>query len=421
MSARLTFAVPSKGRLMEQTAEFLGQSGLTLRKVGHDRGYRGEIEGVDGIDVAFISASEIVAALNSGRAHIGVTGEDLVRENISNADERVTLLKPLGFGRANVVVAVPRCWLDVSEVADLEAVAAVFRREHGRPIRVATKYINLARRFLSGKGLADYRIVESLGATEGTPAAGTADIIVDITTTGATLAANGLKVLEDGVILRSEANLVASKMAGWGAETKKARDDLLARLGIQVEMDCKPGDPTGARGSGVHVSAVSAIGAHEGVDAHAGQQRHLAFEVDGHLQHLDVRRTARSARGDARRGHGRRQIGDGAFEVAARVVDRAHERLLPDLDLGDVAVVDLGLDAHVRHVADDRQRLLGRRRHDLALLGVELQHVAGARRTDARLVELRGGERDVGARRGQRRIRTGWATAGSPWPAPGHS
>ena len=123
MSARLTFAVPSKGRLMEQTAEFLGRvAGCTLRKVGHDRGYRGDIEGVDGIDVAFISASEIVAALGSGRVHIGVTGEDLVRENISNADERVTLLKPLGFGRANVVVAVPRCWLDVSEVADLEAV-----------------------------------------------------------------------------------------------------------------------------------------------------------------------------------------------------------------------------------------------------------------------------------------------------------
>lgn len=232
MSKRLTFAVPSKGRLMEQTADFLGASGLKLRKVGHDRGYRGEIEGLDGIDVAFISASEIVAALNSGRAHIGVTGEDLIRENIVNADERVTLLKPLGFGRADVVVAVPNCWIDVHAVADLEAVAVAFRREHGRPFRVATKYLNLARRFLSGKGIADYRIVESLGATEGTPAAGTADLIVDITTTGATLAANGLRVLDDGVILRSQANLVASKIAPWEPETKKARDDLFARLGI---------------------------------------------------------------------------------------------------------------------------------------------------------------------------------------------
>jgi ATP phosphoribosyltransferase len=232
MSAPLIFAVPSKGRLMEQTAEFLAKSGLKLQKVGHDRGYRGEIEGLDGIDVAFVSASEIVAELNRGRAHLGVTGEDLVRENISNASERVIFLKELGFGRADVVVAVPRCWIDVSEVADLEATAHAFRREHGRPLRVATKYVNLTRRFFSGKGLLDYRIVESLGATEGTPAAGTADIIVDITTTGATLAANGLKVLEDGVILRSEANLVASKVAVWGPQALRARDALLGRLGI---------------------------------------------------------------------------------------------------------------------------------------------------------------------------------------------
>lgn len=232
MSARLTFAVPSKGRLMEQTAEFLATAGLKLRKVGHDRGYRGELEGVDGIDVAFISASEIVAALGSGRAHIGVTGEDLVRENISNADECVALVKQLGFGSANVVVAVPRCWLDVSEVADLEVAAAMFRREHGRPIRVATKYLNLARRFLSGKGLADYRIVESLGATEGTPAAGTADLIVDITTTGATLEANGLRILDDGVILRSEANLVASSVAAWGPGALAARREIATRLGL---------------------------------------------------------------------------------------------------------------------------------------------------------------------------------------------
>ncbi len=231
MSA-LKFAVPSKGRLMEQTAEFLAAAGLTLRKVGHDRGYRGEIEGVAGVEVAFVSASEIVAELNRGRAHLGVTGEDLVRENISNASERVEFLKELGFGRADVVVAVPRCWIDVSEVADLEAAAVAFRREHGRPFRVATKYVNLTRRFFSAKGLIDYRIVESLGATEGTPAAGTADIIVDITTTGATLAANGLKVLEDGVILRSQANLVASKVAAWGPEQQTARKLLLGRLGI---------------------------------------------------------------------------------------------------------------------------------------------------------------------------------------------
>jgi len=234
MSASLVFAVPSKGRLMEQTAEFLAASGLKLRKVGHERGYRGEIEGIAGVDVAFVSASEIVAELNRGRAHLGITGEDLLRENISNVSERVVFLKKLGFGRADVVVAVPQCWIDVNEVADLEAAAVAFRREHGRPFRVATKYLNLTRRFFSAQGLIDYRIVESLGATEGTPAAGTADIIIDITSTGATLAANGLKILEDGVILRSEANLVAAKAAAWPPSLQKVCDDLLARLGISA-------------------------------------------------------------------------------------------------------------------------------------------------------------------------------------------
>jgi ATP phosphoribosyltransferase len=233
MSA-LVLAVPSKGRLMEQTAEFLAAAGLKLRKVGHDRGYRGEIEDFAGVEVAFVSASEIVAELNRGHAHLGVTGEDLVRENIANASERVTFLKPLGFGRADVIVAVPKCWIDVNEVADIASAAVAFRREHGRPLRVATKYVNITRRFFSSRGLADYRIVESLGATEGTPAPGTADVIVDITTTGATLAANGLKILEDGVILRSEANLVSSKTAAWPAETKKTSERLLARLGISA-------------------------------------------------------------------------------------------------------------------------------------------------------------------------------------------
>lgn len=185
-----------------------------------------------GVEVAFVSASEIVAELNRGRAHLGVTGEDLVRENISNVDERVVFLKPLGFGRADVVVAVPNSWIDVDDVAGLEAAAAAFRRVHGRPMRVATKYLNITRRFFAAKGLVDYRIVESLGATEGTPAAGTADLIVDITTTGATLAANGLRVLSDGIMLRSQANLVASKAAAWTPETTKARDELLGRLGI---------------------------------------------------------------------------------------------------------------------------------------------------------------------------------------------
>lgn len=231
MSERLVFAVPSKGRLMEQTAEALAKAGLTLRKTGNERGYRGEVVGLDNVDVAFISASEIAWYLKTGRAHVGVTGEDLVREQMSDADIRVRFLKKLGFGHADVIVAVPNAWLDVRTMADLDAIAGSFRREHGRWVRVATKYMNLTRRFFAAKGVTDYRIVESLGATEGTPAAGTADLIVDITSTGSTLKANGLRILDDGVILKSEANLISSNAAPWCPATRAAEAAILKAVG----------------------------------------------------------------------------------------------------------------------------------------------------------------------------------------------
>lgn len=230
MSDKLILGVPSKGRLMEQTAEAFAAAGLTLRKTGNERGYRGEVVGLSDIEVAFISASEIAWYLKTGRVHLGVTGEDLVSEQMSDAASRVTFLKKLGFGRADVVVAVPDCWIDVRNMADLAEIALPFRRAHGRWYRVATKYLNITRRFFAAKGLSDYRIVESLGATEGTPAAGTAELIVDITTTGTTLAANGLRVLDDGVVLRSEANLIASNAAEWSPATRAVMTEIAARM-----------------------------------------------------------------------------------------------------------------------------------------------------------------------------------------------
>ena len=188
MAAKLTIAVPAKGRLKDNAAALFERAGLTLRKTGHERGYSGVMQGLDGVEVAFLSAAEIVHQLKSGRVHIGITGEDLIRETLPDVEGSVEFLAPLGFGRADVVVAVPDCWIDVVRMADLEDVAAQFARVHGRRLRVATKYLNLTRRFFASAGVAGYRIVESVGATEGTPAAGTAELIVDITTTGTTLA-----------------------------------------------------------------------------------------------------------------------------------------------------------------------------------------------------------------------------------------
>jgi ATP phosphoribosyltransferase len=230
MNDSLVFAVPSKGRLMEQTADTLAKAGLNVRKTGSDRGYRGEIEGIKGVEVAFVSAAEIVDHLKSGKAHLGITGEDLVREYIVDADERVEFLHPLSFGHAHVVVAVPQCWIDIRRMAHLQEMSVVFRRLHERRLRVATKYMSLTRRFFHTLGVSDYRIVESLGATEGTPASGAADLIVDITTTGATLRANSLKVLDDGIILKSQANLIASRQAAWTGAARRARATIMQRM-----------------------------------------------------------------------------------------------------------------------------------------------------------------------------------------------
>lgn len=230
MSDRLILGVPSKGRLMEQTQEAFAGAGLTLRKTGDARGYRGEIAELPDVDVAFVSASEIAWHLKTGRVHLGITGEDLVNEQMSDAATRVTFLRKLGFGHADVVVAVPDCWIDVRTIADLADIALPFRRTHGRWYRVATKYLNLTRRFFAARGVTDYRIIESLGATEGTPAAGTAELIVDITTTGTTLKANGLRILDDGLILRSEASLIASNAAEWTRPVRTVMDEIAARM-----------------------------------------------------------------------------------------------------------------------------------------------------------------------------------------------
>lgn len=232
MTERLQLAIPSKGRMMEQATGVLGEGGVNVRKTGNERGYRGEIEGIDNVDVLFVSASEIAWYLKTGKAHLGITGADLVQERMTDWETRVEIIKPLGFGHADVVVAVPDCWLDVRRVAHLDELAGGFRTAHGRWFRVATKYVNLARQFFVGRGFNDYRIVESLGATEGTPAAGTADLIVDITTTGATLKANALRILDDGVILKSQANLVASNVAEWTPRIREAQNEIMSRLGV---------------------------------------------------------------------------------------------------------------------------------------------------------------------------------------------
>jgi ATP phosphoribosyltransferase len=227
MTQPLIIAVPSKGRLKEQVEACLSDCGLDLKVSGGSRGYMASLKGLDGVQVRLLSAGDIAEALDLGEVHLGVTGEDLLRERGGEIESRVRLLRALGFGRADLVVAVPKSWLDVDTMADLEAVAHDAVARTGRRLRVATKYLVQTRAFFARHGVVDYRITESGGATEGAPAAGAAELIVDITTTGATLAANGLKILDDGVILASQAHFAASLKAGWSASQRAAAERLL--------------------------------------------------------------------------------------------------------------------------------------------------------------------------------------------------
>ena len=207
----ITIGLPSKGRMKDDASAIFEKAGMKIIAVGNDRSYRGRVEGFDDVEIAYLSASEISREIGNGTVDFGVTGEDLIREGLAEADSRVEISARLGFGHADVIVAVPEIWYDVDSMADLGDVAAEFRTRHGRRLAIATKYWRLTQQFFSQMhGIQVYRIVESLGATEGAPAAGSADVIVDITTTGSTLRANHLKILSDGVILRSQACLVRS-------------------------------------------------------------------------------------------------------------------------------------------------------------------------------------------------------------------
>ena len=214
-SGPLILAIPSKGRLKEQCEDWLADCGLPVRAIGGERGYAARLDGLPEVEVRLVSASEIATALYAGEIHLGVTGEDLLRELAADLDGRVMLAQALGFGRADLVVAAPKSWIDVDSMADVDEVAHLYLARTGKRLRVATKYLTQTRAFFARHGVIDYRIVESGGATEGAPAAGAAELITDITSSGATLAANGLKILSDGLILSSQAQLAASLAADW--------------------------------------------------------------------------------------------------------------------------------------------------------------------------------------------------------------
>ena len=228
----IKLGVPSKGRLMDKTFDWFEERGLTLKKTGSEREYSGAVEGIDGVELVLLSAGEIPRELTAGRIHLGVTGSDLVREKIPSWETRVTEMAGMGFGGADLIIAVPTSWVDVETLDDLDAAAAQFRRTHGYRLRIATKYHRLVREFLREHGVADYQLVDSQGATEGTVRNETAEAVADITSTGETLRANNLKILSDSLVHSSQATLFKSRSADWSNEDRLVLAQLEDLLGI---------------------------------------------------------------------------------------------------------------------------------------------------------------------------------------------
>lgn len=296
MTEMLRLGIPSKGRLQEDTFAYFDACGLKIRRTGNAREYAGIAKGIPGVEIAFLQAGEIPSALAKGSIHLGVTGEDLIREKLSDGDAATALVRTMGFGRADLIVAVPQSWIDVERMADLDDAAAAFRATHGFPMRVATKYLNLTRAYFRAKGLAHYRLAESDGATEGAPAAQSAEIVVDITSSGETLRANHLKIIEDGLILRSEAQLRASMAAEWNDRTLETLRILVERIEAReaargrVVLRCALTNPVREEVEAALEALGASIIAMEGATVTVGTPKDVAYEASLVLRVQGARR-----------------------------------------------------------------------------------------------------------------------------------
>ncbi len=227
----IKLGIPSKGRLMADTFDWFGARGVTITRTGTDREYAGRVDGAEGVELVLLAAGEIPRELAAGRIHLGVTGSDVVQEKIARWETKIAPLAALGFGHADLVLAVPKTWTDVRDLSDLDAVADAFRRAHGFRLRIATKYHRLVRAHLKAAGVTSYQLVDSQGATEGTVANLTAEAIADITSTGATLDANHLKVIGD-VMHKSQATLFQSLTADLSSKDEELLADLRAKIRV---------------------------------------------------------------------------------------------------------------------------------------------------------------------------------------------
>ena len=221
MNNIINIGIPSKGRLKKDILKIFKKKKLNLISERGERDLIGSIKNKKNIKILYLHAREIIERLGDNSLDIGFSGLDLYKESEINNQKKINVVKKYNFGKANLVVAIPDPWIDVQTIADLEEIAFEFRDKKKKRLRVATKYPNLTREFLFSKGVTQFKLVGSLGATEAYPFTGSSEIITDITSTGETLKANNLRILKDGAILKSEACMMISKSSVKKPEVKK--------------------------------------------------------------------------------------------------------------------------------------------------------------------------------------------------------
>ena len=207
----INIGIPSKGRLRKDVLRIFNKKKLKLISERGERDLIGSIKNTSNVKILYLHAREIIQRLGDGSLDIGFSGFDLLKESQINIQKRINVVKKYEFGKANLVVAIPDPWIDVQTVADLEEIAFEFRDKKKKRLRVATKYQNLTKEFLFSKGVTQFQLVESLGATEAYPFTGSANLITDISSTGETIKSNNLRILKDGEILKSQACIFTSK------------------------------------------------------------------------------------------------------------------------------------------------------------------------------------------------------------------
>ena len=207
----IKIGIPSKGRLRKNVLKVFKKNKYNLICERGARDYFAKLKNKANIKIIYLHAREIIERLGDKSLDIGFSGYDLLKEASINVQSKISVFKKYNFGNAKLVVAIPNKWIDVQTIADLEEVAFEFKDNKKQRLRVATKYPNLTRDFLFSKGVTQFKLINSLGATETYPFTGSSEIITDITSTGETLRANNLRVLKDGIILNSCACVLTSK------------------------------------------------------------------------------------------------------------------------------------------------------------------------------------------------------------------